>query len=74
MKEELFTINAEGFDNLRIYLNHTTYLRQRFNKTNTTISDKLIQIIFFGKVKKLYAQLYFNLIYGGYTPDYITVL
>src|SRR6266566_4256961 len=33
MGEELFTINAKGFDNLRAYFNRATYLRQRFNRT-----------------------------------------
>src|SRR6266566_8073641 len=74
MKKELFTINAEDFDNLRAYLNRTIYLQQKLNRIDITISDKLIQIILLGKIKKLYIQLYFNLIYNGHAPDYITVL
>jgi len=42
IEEELFTMNAKGFDSLQTYFNRTIYLRQRFNRVDTTISDKLI--------------------------------
>ena len=42
IKKELFIMNTEDFDNLRTYFNCTIYLQQRLNRTNTTISDKLI--------------------------------
>ncbi len=74
IKKELFTIKAEDFDSLKTYFNYTTYLQQRLNKANTTISDKFIQIILLGNVKKSYIQLYFNLIYNGYKSNYITIL
>jgi len=73
IEQELFAINTESFNNLRHYLNRTTYLKERLGNTNTEISDKLIQIILLGRIQKSHIQLYFNLTYGGNKPDYVTI-
>ena len=42
IRQELFALNAGKFDNLRYYLNRTTYLRKRVNNVSLNIINKFI--------------------------------
>jgi len=42
MEKELFIMNTKGFNSLQIYFNRVIYLQQRFNRIDTTISNKFI--------------------------------